>query len=175
VLTAGLSTSNKIGLAVVAAVFIGFALASSFLAPRRREDFPGRNGLSVFVLATFLLFAAMLTAVIVFGVESEAEGAGEAGAPQHTIAVRESEFRIQLPAQQELAQGRYTFDVTNAGKTDHDLVIEGPKLPGRTRTRILKPGDSAKLTVSLSTGNYTLYCSVDGHRQAGMTAKISVG
>src|SRR5256886_11017311 len=54
------SSDLKIGMAVVAVVFIAFALSSSFLAPRRRPDFPGRNGLSVFVLASFVLFAAML-------------------------------------------------------------------------------------------------------------------
>ena len=33
----------------------------------------------------------------------------------------------------------------------------------------------AKLTVALSTGSYTLYCSVDAHRQAGMVTKLAVG
>jgi hypothetical protein len=58
-----------VGLAVVAAIFIGFALASSFLAPRRWPDFPGKNGLSVFMIVSIVLFGAMLTAVEVFGVE----------------------------------------------------------------------------------------------------------
>jgi uncharacterized cupredoxin-like copper-binding protein len=177
VLLAGLSTGHKIGLAVVAAVFILFALASSFLAPRRWPDFPGKNGLSVFVLTSFALFAAMITAVIVFGVESEAEGASpeETGAPAHQIAVKETEFKIQLPSTKELAQGEYTFEVDNAGKIEHDLAIEGPRLKGETKTPLIKAGDSAKLTVALATGNYTLYCSVPGHREAGMVAKISVG
>jgi hypothetical protein len=58
-----------VGLAVVGAIFIAFALTSSFLAPRRWPDFPGPHGLSVFIIACFVLFAAMLTAVEVFGVE----------------------------------------------------------------------------------------------------------
>ena len=74
-LVAGLSTGHKIGLAVVGAIFIAFALSASFLAPRRWPDFPGKNGLSVFIIASFVLFAAMLTAVVVFGVESESEAA----------------------------------------------------------------------------------------------------
>ena len=36
-------------------------------------------------------------------------------------------------------------------------------------------GGSAKLTVSLEKGNYTLYCSVPGHEAAGMAAKLAVG
>jgi len=63
VLLAGLSTGHKVGLGVVAIVFIAFALTSSFLAPRRRADFPGKNGLSVFIIACVALFAAMIAAV----------------------------------------------------------------------------------------------------------------
>jgi hypothetical protein len=66
---AALSTEHMVGLAVVAAIFIAFALACSFLAPRRWPDFPGPNGLSVFMIVSVVLFAAMLTAVAVFGVE----------------------------------------------------------------------------------------------------------
>ena len=83
-LLAGLATGNKIGIAVVAAVFITFALLSSFVAPRRWPDFPGKNGLSVFVLASFVLFAAMLTAVIVLAVEHEEKG-HESGAGMAVI------------------------------------------------------------------------------------------
>ena len=41
-------------------------------------------------------------------------------------------------------------------------------------TTLIPPGGSAKLTVSLAKGDYTLYCSVDSHRQAGMVTKLTV-
>ena len=177
-LVAALSTGNKIGLAVVAAVFISFALTSAFVAPRRRPDFPGENGLSVFVIASIALFAAMITAVVVLGVESEAKGAAEspaATAPSagHTIAVSETEFKIVVPST-KLTAGKYTFDVKNAGKLAHDVVFEGPNVSGREGTPLIQPGATAKVTVSLAKGDYTLYCSVDGHRAAGMATKITV-
>jgi uncharacterized cupredoxin-like copper-binding protein len=177
VLLAALSTGNKIGLAVVGGIFIVFALTSSFIAPRRRADFPGRNGLSVFVLASFVLFAAMVTAVIVFGVESEAKGAHAAAAPApagHPISVSETEFKVALPAQ-KVAPGKVTFTVRNAGKIQHDLVVSGPGVTGAAKTPLLNPGQTAKLTVTLTAGSYTLYCSVPGHRAAGMAAKLTVG
>jgi uncharacterized cupredoxin-like copper-binding protein len=179
VLLAALSTGNKIGLAVVGGTFILFALTSSFIASRRRPDFPGRNGLSVFVLASFVLFAAMVTAVIVFGVEkSEAKGAHEpagAAAPAaHTVPVSETEFKITLPAQ-KLAPGKVTFAVRNAGKIQHDLVVTGLGVKGAAKTPLINAGESAKLTVTLAAGSYTLYCSVPGHRAAGMVAKLTVG
>jgi len=172
VLLAGLSTGNTIGLSVVAAIFVGFALVSSFVVPRRFPDFPGKNGIGVFAIVCIVLFAAQLTAVTVFGVESEAKGA-EHG-PSHTINVQEKEFRIVLPALKTLAPGSYTFDVHNVGKIPHDLTIEGPKVGGK-KTTLIKPGGAAKLTVALEKGSYTVYCSVPGHRAAGMSAKLTVG
>jgi hypothetical protein len=178
VLLAALSTGNKIGLAVVGGTFILFALTSSFIAPRLRTDFPGRNGLSVFVLASFVLFAAMVTSVIVFGVEkSEAKGAEPVGTPAPSgqpIPVTESEFKILVPAEQP-KPGKLTFDVRNAGKIQHDLVVSGPGVTGAAKTSLLNAGQTAKLTVTLAAGSYTLYCSVPGHRAAGMSAKLTVG
>jgi plastocyanin len=178
-LLAALSTGNKIGLAVVGGTFILFALTSSFIAPRRRSDFPGRNGLSVFVLASFVLFASMVTAVIVFGVESEAKGAGKPAAAAspaagNAVPVSETEFKIALPAQ-KVAPGKVTFAVRNAGKIQHDLVVSGSGVKGAAKTPLLNPGQSGKLTVTLAAGSYTLYCSVPGHRAAGMLAKLTVG
>lgn len=66
-LGAEISTGHEIGLVVVAAVFIAFALASSFLMPRYKPDFPGPAGLSVFVIASIVLFGLMVAAVNFFG------------------------------------------------------------------------------------------------------------
>jgi plastocyanin len=178
---AGLSTGHTIGLAVVAAVFIGFALVSSFVAPRRWPDYPGKKGIGIFGVVCVLLFAAQLTSVWVFGAESEAKGAeaaaGEQGASasSHTIKVQETEFKIQLPALKTLAPGKYTFAVTNAGKIPHDLAIEGGKVAGPSKSPTIAAGKTATLTVSLEKGSYTLYCSVPGHRALGMVAKLAVG
>jgi uncharacterized cupredoxin-like copper-binding protein len=178
VLLAGLSTGNKIGLAVVGGAFILFALTSAMVIPKRRPDFPGRNGLSVFVLVSFVFFVAMLTAVSVFDVESEAKGAeqpGKTAAPAgQKVAVSETEFKIAAPAA-KVAPGKVTFDVKNAGKIGHDLVVSGPGVSSTAKTALLNPGQSATLTVTLAAGTYTLYCSVPGHRAAGMSAKLTVG
>lgn len=177
---AGLSSGHKIGLAVVAGIFILFALSSSFLAPRRKPDFPGKNGLSVFVIASLVLFAAMISAVELFGAESEAKGAEAAStthvaAPQATIQATETEFRIALSTTSEPKPGLYVFVVKNAGKIPHDLAVQGPKVSGPAKTALIPAGGSAKLTVSLGAGSYTLYCTVPGHKAAGMSAKLTIG
>ena len=80
-----LSTGHQIGLAVTAAVFIAFALASSFLFPRFRPQFPG-GGLPAFIVVSFVLFFGMLAAVEVFGAEEEEMQASERAAETMTEA-----------------------------------------------------------------------------------------
>jgi mono/diheme cytochrome c family protein len=80
---AAISTGHKIGLAVVAAVFILFALTSALVIPRWKPEFPGRAR-GLYVLVTLLLFAGMMTAVFVFGKESEESEAQEPPAGETT-------------------------------------------------------------------------------------------
>ena len=81
-----LSTGHEVGLAVTATAFIAFALASSFLFPRFRPNYPG-GGLLAFIVICFVFFFGMLAAVENFGAEGgTAEGAAttETGAAQPT-------------------------------------------------------------------------------------------
>jgi len=79
-----LTTGHKVGLLVVAAIFITFALLSAMVIPRYRPNYPGR-ALPLFLFVTVCMFIAMFTAVLIFGAESEE--AGQGGSPaayQHT-------------------------------------------------------------------------------------------
>ena len=179
----GLSTGHKIGLALVAAGFAGFALLTSMLVPRWRPQFPGR-GLGVFVVVCLLLFAGMVTAVVIFGRESGGEAAAAGNETGHettaatktkpagqTVNVSEVEWKIKLP-KTSFAPGTYTFDVSNDGKVPHNLTVEGPG--GKNATPDLGGGKSATLKVDLKPGTYDLYCSVPGHKQLGMDEKVKV-
>jgi mono/diheme cytochrome c family protein len=73
----GITTEGKIGLGVVAGVFIVFALLASFWFPRRNPNFPG-NRLGLFTLVTVALFVATMAAVVVFAKEEEAAHGAEA-------------------------------------------------------------------------------------------------
>jgi hypothetical protein len=66
-LAAELTTGHEVALIVVAAVFIAFALAASFVIPRKKPDFPGPNGLSVFVIGSIVMFGLMVLAINFFG------------------------------------------------------------------------------------------------------------
>jgi mono/diheme cytochrome c family protein len=67
---AGLSSGHKIGLAVVGAAFIIFAVVSSFVLPKRDPNFPGKR-MPLFIAVSVLFFIAMLSAVVIFGKESK--------------------------------------------------------------------------------------------------------
>ena len=73
---ADLSTGHKIGLAVVGAAFIVFALISLFVLPRRNPNFPGRS-MGLYITVSVLFFVAMLSAVLIFGREKPEAAAGE--------------------------------------------------------------------------------------------------
>lgn len=77
-----LSSGQKLGLVVVAGIFIAFALASSFLFSRSNPDFPGKH-LRLFVVVSIALLVAMLTAMAVFAREPEEE-AGRGAEPART-------------------------------------------------------------------------------------------
>jgi len=73
-----LSTGHQIGLAATGAAFIVFALLSSFVFPRISPDFPGKKGMVWYIPLAVCFFAAMISAVLVFGREKKS---AEAAAP----------------------------------------------------------------------------------------------
>jgi uncharacterized cupredoxin-like copper-binding protein len=194
-----LSTGHEIGLGVTAAAFIAFALASSFLFPRFRPQYPG-GGLLAFIVVAFVFFFGMLAAVEVFGAE-EKEG-GEAAVAEETTTeaptstqqqtttaatstqatttttakkpqattVQAKETEFKIALPSTaLKAGKITFDVKNDGKIEHDLAIKGGP-----KTKLIQPGGTAQLEVELKPGKYHLYCSVPGHEQAGMKVDVTV-
>jgi len=195
-----LSTGHEVGLGVTGLVFILFALASSFLFPRFRPDYPGR-GLLAFIVVAFVFFFGMLTAVEVFGADTkhhgEAAAAATTTAPAQTtttaqqattaktttkasttttakpaatkVPVSETEFKITA-ASTALKAGEITFEAKNVGKIPHDLAI---KQTG-AKTKLISPGGSAELKVTLKPGTYELYCTVPGHEAAGMKLNVTV-
>jgi uncharacterized cupredoxin-like copper-binding protein len=183
-----LSTWHKIGLASVGAVFIVFALASSFLFPRYRPSYPaGRLGW--FIVVTLALFIGMLAAVEIFGAEPAEKAAAEnesttsssttptttsggGGGGAQTVQVSEKEFKITLPST-TLKPGSYTFDLSNDGKQPHDLTIARSGVT-KAHTPVINGGQHATLKVKLTAGDYDFYCSVPGHKQLGMDVKVKV-
>ncbi|MGH2913232.1 MAG: plastocyanin/azurin family copper-binding protein, partial [Solirubrobacteraceae bacterium] len=69
--------------------------------------------------------------------------------------------------------GEVTIAFTNASQLEHNLTVaQGSKVVGATPTFI---GGEKTLTLNLKPGTYNFYCTVPGHRAAGMEGKLTVG
>jgi plastocyanin len=68
--------------------------------------------------------------------------------------------------------GKVSIVFTNPTPIEHNVTVEqGSKVLGATPTFV---GGSRTLTVTLARGAYTFFCSVPGHRQAGMEGTLNV-
>ncbi len=68
--------------------------------------------------------------------------------------------------------GAATFRFENPSSTPHDFVLEDDGGQEVAKTEVISDGeDTAKAT--LAAGKYTFYCSVPGHRQAGMEGTLT--
>lgn len=69
--------------------------------------------------------------------------------------------------------GKVTVDFNNPQSLTHDVQIEDSSGGEVGGTELIADGaDSA--TVDLKPGTYTFYCSVPGHREAGMEGTLTV-
>lgn len=131
---------------------------------------------NLFAIAVGVSLTALLIAVIGLGFglraidqsEAKSVAGGSAGGAAETIDVSLTEFSIDDVS---VAAGGM-LRVNNAGSVPHNLLIEGTDL----KTADLNAGDSAQLMLSdIAPGTYTVYCSIAGHRDAGMEAQLTVG
>jgi plastocyanin len=72
----------------------------------------------------------------------------------------------------EATAGKVTIDFTNDSSLPHNVKFDGPGVEDEGTDTI--KGSSASVTLDLQPGEYTFYCSVDGHRAAGMEGKLVV-
>jgi len=69
--------------------------------------------------------------------------------------------------------GQVTIDFDNPSSTDHDVTIEDQGGTEVAATDIIAD-DTATANADLQPGSYTFFCSVDGHREAGMEGPLTV-
>lgn len=71
----------------------------------------------------------------------------------------------------EGAAGDVTFVVTNPSTIAHNFVLEGNGVKAASKTIAAKK--SANLTLKgLAPGEYAIVCTLPGHREAGMVARL---
>jgi uncharacterized cupredoxin-like copper-binding protein len=107
-----------------------------------------------------------------------------APASVRTIDVKLGEMWVK-PNYTSVKAGRVTFAATNTGQLEHELMIERMPLkmdaPGRPNEEAaqgmiedMEPGESGRMTLKLTPGQYVLFCNVAGHYAAGQHIRFNV-
>lgn len=100
-------------------------------------------------------------------------GTGAAGGAQ-TIAANPSGQLKYTKSTLSAKAGKVTISFTNDSPLGHNLTIQqgtNGKILGATPTF---QGGTKTLTLNLKPGTYTFFCSVPGHRMAGMQGTLTV-
>jgi uncharacterized cupredoxin-like copper-binding protein len=103
---------------------------------------------------------------------STSSDSGSSGGGGSTIKVTEKEFSI-TPSDVSAKAGDITFQIKNTGAVAHDIAVD---LNGTEKASpLVQPGQTESWTVTISDpGDYQIYCSVPGHKEAGMKGTLKV-
>ena len=71
--------------------------------------------------------------------------------------------------------GKIVIDSKNAASIQHDIAIQqGTNGPILGQGKVVSGGGVSTVSVTLKPGTYTFFCTLPGHRQAGMQGTITV-
>ena len=84
-----------------------------------------------------------------------------------TVTVTMKEFKFTF-SKRAVPHGVVTFKLVNRGALPHDLKIAGKK------SKMIGPGKSGLLKVTLTKGLKAYLCTVPGHAAGGMKGKLKV-
>ena len=89
------------------------------------------------------------------------------------LLVEAREFNLTF-SRAKIKPGRAIVQLANQGEDPHDLAIK--RIGGRRRGSIAetRPGELGEWEGRLRRGRYRLYCTLEGHRAAGMRAVLRV-
>ena len=95
---------------------------------------------------------------------------GEPAANDSSVTVVAADIKL-TDSTYHASAGPVAITYRNDGSIEHTLVIEG--VDG-FRLDVPKHGDTEQATTNLQSGEYTIYCDIPGHREAGMHATLTV-
>ena len=118
------------------------------------------------------LGASVVLASLALAVPLVGNAASTAPARKHATTVKvtagkPTEFHFTL-SKKSVPAGPITFTIANKGKLAHDFKIAGKK------SKMIQPGKSTTLKVTLKKGKAKYLCTVPGHAAAGMRGTLTV-
>jgi plastocyanin len=110
------------------------------------------------------------------GEEGGEESGGEAGGGASTLEIEADPGGGLAYTQEEVTakSGDVTIDFNNPQPLGHDVDVEGEGGESLGKTEIVTEGSSTVTLKGLKPGKYTFFCSVPGHREAGMEGTLTV-
>jgi plastocyanin len=107
--------------------------------------------------------------------KSEGEEESSAGGGGASVEIEANpEGNLEFATKSATAEaGKVTVDFKNESATPHDVAIESEGGETLGKTEIIAEG-SDSTTVNLKPGTYHYFCTVPGHRQAGMEGTLTV-
>jgi uncharacterized cupredoxin-like copper-binding protein len=87
------------------------------------------------------------------------------GANIDTVDLAFQPSSLTIPANQDVK-----ITITNKGQLPHDFTCD----PLSIHSDLIDPGSSTTVTVNAAAGTYDFYCSVPGHKDAGMVGTLAV-
>jgi nitrite reductase (NO-forming) len=127
--------------------------------------------------ATLAVVVALILSMVAVGIAAGRSDSGRAGVSAKTQSGPPQTFTIALgdlfvrPNHIDATAGRpVVLKVTNGGQMVHDLQLEG----GSRGTGKLAPGQSKQVRLGALTGDAQAWCTVPGHKAAGMVLDINV-
>jgi plastocyanin len=106
--------------------------------------------------------------------ETKGKGGPTAGGPGGTLKLTADSTDLAYDTTSLSSKaGKVTIDFTNPSALEHDVAIEqnGKQLAD---SELVANGATATATAELAPGTYTFYCTVPGHREAGMEGTLTV-
>lgn len=109
-------------------------------------------------------------------------GAAAAGKRRHAptdLLINAQEWSL-WPSRASVPAGTVYVELWNRGQDMHDTMIRRLNAAGQMvgavdgRVKLTMPGKISTATWHLKPGRYELYCSMPGHMQLGMHAKLTV-
>lgn len=138
--------------------------------PEPKTDTAERD--SWLVLVASFTGLAMIVMLVAAGVAMRGNDDGApvaAAASTETVDVTLGDLFIEPSSLTMPAGATLTLNVTNEGAMAHDLKVEGT-----TGTAMLDPGASETITIGPFDASTEAWCTVPGHKEAGMSMSITV-
>ncbi|HYU38714.1 MAG TPA: hypothetical protein VEM59_02605 [Acidimicrobiia bacterium] len=166
-LASGENTSVVIGTIVTVGILAGGAAISA--SPRLRSS-------TLVMMLAGLMVLVLSAGLLSLGPSEESETAGggfkqPAGPPVATLGVDALPSLSFQAKEFTVPAGIIQINYNDLGGS-HTLLFTDPKLSG---FQLAVPAGPKTGKVELKPGGYTIYCSIPGHRAAGMEATVNVG